>query len=88
MAPYNADLHTLLFDLPPLADWVSLPLGIALFVIAVLWSGRVRQPHLANSLCLGILLPVINLTLILVGLHSLGSELNLAWMDLVQQWPI
>ncbi|MDX1803450.1 MAG: hypothetical protein R3292_05175 [Alcanivorax sp.] len=89
MAPIHFKLlFTPLFDLPPLGISLALPVGVLILTTLVLWSGRIRQPLLANGLCVALLLPAVNLTLVVIGLYALGGHLNQFWMDLAQRLPV
>ena len=64
--------------------------GVALAVFTalalLLWSGRIRQKVLVNVLALGIMLPMVQLSMVAIGAYWLNQQLQPVLMGLLPSW--
>ena len=71
---------------PALHEILALPLAVFTALALLLWSGRIRQKVLVNVLALGIMLPMVQLSMVAVGAYWLNLQLQPVLMGLLPSW--
>ena len=71
---------------PALHDLLALPLAVFTVLALLLWSGRIRQKVLVNVLALGIMLPMVQLSMVAVGAYWLNQQVQPVLMGLLPSW--
>ncbi|MBF1801945.1 hypothetical protein [Alloalcanivorax profundimaris] len=79
-------LSPMLPSTPALHEILALPLAVFTALALLLWSGRIRQKVLVNVLALGIMLPMVQLSMVAVGAYWLNLQLQPVLMGLLPSW--
>lgn len=74
--------------LPPLHEVLALPVAVFVVLALLLWSGRIRQKVLVNVLALGIMMPMMQLSMVAMGAQWLSQELQPTLMGLLPAWVV
>ena len=72
--------------MPDLSGLLAIPLMVFAVVALLLWSGRIRQKILVNVLALGIMLPMMQLSMVAVGAHWLSQQLQPTLLGMLPAW--
>ena len=74
--------------MPALHELIALPVAVFVVLALLLWSGRIRQKVLVNVLALGIMLPMMQLSMVAMGAHWLSQELQPTLMGMLPAWAV